>query len=126
MGRASCTNHGHPLLPGITDTGAAAQLVRFDFGVPYDRPSSIDVAVEVADALNLSGPLFSSGGSFHFVSDQVVSDTQLSRVLARAQLVSPLIDSRWVSHQLIDGESRLRISTDTERNTVPHRLVTFR
>lgn len=106
----------------MTD-GRSASLVLLDFGLPASVLSSLEVAIDVVDALGVSGALFTSGRSFHFVSGQVAEPDEMRAVLARAQLLSPLIDARWVSHQLIDGESRLRISTDVERNPVPHRLV---
>lgn len=106
-----------------TSNGQTGHLLLLDFGIPHTGESSVAAAFDVLDALRLSGSLFASGRSFHFVSAEVVTSREMRQVLARAQLLSPLIDARWVSHQLIDDECRLRISTDVERNTKPHQLV---
>lgn len=72
-------------------------------------------AVDALRALGLRGLLFMSGRSYHFYGAEPATPTQLVVMLARAQLLSPIIDSRWVSHQLIDGRCGLRISTDSEK-----------
>ena len=106
-----------------TADGRTRHLVLLDFGMPATWTSSTDAACEVVQALGLSGALFTSGRSFHFVSAAVATRDEMHATLARAQLLSPLIDTRWASHQLIDSECRLRISTDMERNTAPHQLI---
>jgi len=103
--------------------GTTAQLPMLDFGLDATASKSADAAVEALEELEVGGVLFTSGRSFHFLGDTLMSGDGMRRMLARAQLLSPLIDYRWVAHQLIDGESRLRISTDVERNPQPHRLV---
>lgn len=109
-----------------TSNGQTRHLLLLDFGIPHTGESSIAAAFDVLDALRLPGSLFASGRSFHFISAEVVTPREMRRVLAKAQLLSPLIDARWASHQLIDDECRLRISTDVERNTKPHQLVRIR
>jgi hypothetical protein len=73
------------------------------------------LALDAMNALGLSGLLFESGRSYHFYGAQPVPQSELVALLARAQLLSPIVDSRWVSHQLIDGRCGLRISTDSEK-----------
>jgi hypothetical protein len=74
-------------------------------------------------ALGLRGLLFESGRSFHFYGADPVTLPDLVSILGRAQLLSPIVDSRWVSHQLIDGRCALRISTDSEKTPVPLTFV---
>lgn len=105
------------------DDGTAAHLPMLDLGLPADDPQATSASVDALDALGMTGALFTSGRSFHFVADTLVALEEMVPMLARAQLLSPVIDSRWTAHQLIDGECRLRISTDVERDTAPHRLV---
>lgn len=89
-------------------------LPLLDLGVKLglDGQSS---AIDAMNALGLSGLLFESGRSYHFYGAQPVPLSDLVALLARAQLLSPIVDSRWVSHQLIDGRCGLRISTDSEK-----------
>lgn len=76
-------------------------------------------AIDALDALELRGLLFMSGRSYHFYGADPVTPPYLVALLGRAQLLSPVIDSRWVSHQLIDGRCGLRISTDSEKTPSP-------
>lgn len=76
-------------------------------------------AIDALRALGLRGLLFESGRSYHFYGADPVTQPHLVAILGRAQLLSPIIDSRWVSHQLIDGRCGLRISTDSERTPTP-------
>lgn len=103
--------------------GTSAHLPMLDLGLPATDPHSEAASVDALEALGLTGALFISGRSFHFVADALVAIDEMVPLLARAQLLSPVIDYRWTAHQLIDGECRLRISTDVERDTAPHRLV---
>lgn len=76
-------------------------------------------AIDALHALGLRGLLFESGRSYHFYGADPVTQPHLVAILGRAQLLSPIIDSRWVSHQLIDGRCGLRISTDSEKTPTP-------
>jgi hypothetical protein len=93
-------------------------LPLLDLGV---RPGSDGEAsaIDALHALGLRGLLFMSGRSYHFYGADPVTAPDLVAILGRAQLLSPIIDSRWVSHQLIDGRCGLRISTDSEKTPNP-------
>lgn len=93
-------------------------LPLLDLGV-QSGPDGQAAAVDAMEALGLNGLLFDSGRSYHFYGADPVTQPDLVTLLARAQLLSPIVDSRWVSHQLIDGTCGLRISTDTEKTPVP-------
>lgn len=103
--------------------GTVAQLPMLDLGLSAHTENGSESVLDALDELGVSGALLASGRSFHFVGDTLMDGRELRRMLARAQLLSPLVDYRWVAHQLIDGECRLRISTDVERNTQPHRFI---
>ncbi|WP_068056419.1 primase 1D-like protein [Nocardia xishanensis] len=81
------------------------------------------VAIEMLDELSLSGNLYRSGRSYHYFGATPVPTTVLTSILARAQLLGPLVDHRWISHQLINNRCALRVSTDTTRHTQAHVLV---
>ena len=103
---------------GIAGDDRRLHLPLLDLGVPCS-PHGQASAVDALEALGLSGLLFESGRSYHFYGAETVAQPDLVSVLARAQLLSPIVDSRWVSHQLIDGTCGLRISTDSEKTPAP-------
>lgn len=93
-------------------------LPLLDLGVK-PGPDGQAAALDSMQALGLRGLLFESGRSYHFYCADPVALPDLVAILARAQLLSPIIDSRWASHQLIDGRCGLRISTDSEKTPAP-------
>lgn len=93
-------------------------LPLLDLGVKPGRDGEAS-AIDALHALGLRGLLFISGRSYHFYGADPVTQPYLVALLGRAQLLSPIIDSRWVSHQLIDGRCGLRISTDSEKTPSP-------
>lgn len=93
-------------------------LPLLDLGVKRG-PDGQASAIDAVGSLGLRGLLFESGRSYHFYGAEPVTQKELVTILGRAQLLSPIIDSRWVSHQLIDGRCALRISTDSEKTPNP-------
>jgi hypothetical protein len=99
-------------------------LPMLDLGVPVG-PKGEAAAVDALESLNLFGLLFDSGKSFHFFSASLITGNELWALIGRAQLLAPIVDARWASHQLIDGRCSLRISTDVDRHPKAHRLVAY-
>jgi hypothetical protein len=60
-----------------------------------------------------------SGGSYHACGVTLVSDDQRIQMLAKALLVSPIVDARYVAHQLLQDSSSLRISRGGSAGKVP-------
>lgn len=107
----------------IQTTDGSGHLPMLDFSVPHSS-SADDIATEVATTLAIRGGyLLRSGTSYHLLGDYLHSWDESTDLLARAQLLSPLIDHRWAAHQLIDRFCALRISTDNSRHPVTHTLI---
>lgn len=106
-----------------TTAGEASHLPMLDMGAPVG-PAGAAACVDALKVLGLTGHLYESGRSYHFIADRPVSPDDFRVVLARAQLLSPVVDARWIAHQLIDGRAGLRVSTDTVRHMQPHTFVT--
>lgn len=106
-----------------TRAGLSWHLPMLDMGAPVGTAGAA-TCVDALVGLGLSGELYESGRSYHFIANRPVSPDEFRVVLARAQLLSPIVDARWISHQLIDGRAGLRISTDAVRHTTPHKFVT--
>lgn len=85
--------------------------------------AGLAACMDVLAQLDAHGAVFASGRSYHYVGDRLLPPRQMLDFLARAQLLSPIVDARWVTHQLIDGRCGLRISTDLERHQARHSLV---
>ncbi len=105
-------------------TGSGVQhLPMLDFSIPHSDVAD-DTAIDVAATLGIDGGyLLRSGTSYHLLGDRLLTWDESSDLLARAQLLSPLIDHRWGAHQLIDKFCALRISTDDSRHPVTHTLI---
>lgn len=106
----------------VTGDERELHLPLLDLGVKPTTEGQV-AAVDAMVALGLNGLLFESGRSYHFYGAEPVTSRQLVAILARAQLLSPIVDARWVSHQLIDGRCGLRISTDAEKTPFQPSLV---
>lgn len=102
--------------------GSAAHLPMLDLALAANEAND-SAAVAMLAELGLKGHLYASGSSYHFISSTPSDWPNTVKLLARAQLLGPLVDHRWISHQLIDGECSLRVSTDQERHKAEHILV---
>ncbi len=103
----------------VMSGGAVRQLPLLDFALPAGTPQSEVVAQQVVERLHVPGWLFRSGRSFHFYGGLVLSQNEWHAFLGRASLFSPLVDQRWIAHQLIEGCAALRISPGYERQIAP-------
>jgi hypothetical protein len=63
--------------------------------------------------------LLDSGGSYHACSVTLVSDEDRIQTLAKALLASPIVDARYVAHQLLQDSNSLRISRGGKADKVP-------
>jgi hypothetical protein len=107
----------------IATSEGERHLPMLDFSVPHGAMAD-DIATEVAITLGISGGhLLRSGTSYHLLVDYLLTWDESTDLLARAQLLSPLIDHRWAAHQLIDRHCALRISTDDSRHPTAHTLT---
>lgn len=89
--------------------GESAHVPMLDFRVePTD--ANLTLIEEVMGTLGMCGWICESGRSFHFYGDTLISSDGLSSFLGRSLLFMPLVDPRWVAHQLMEGQCSLRIS----------------
>jgi len=101
--------------------GMEAHLPLLDFSLP---PSSAnDTIVErIVVRLSQGGYLLDSGNSYHFYGNRLLDDSGYRKFLGAALLFSPLVDHRWIAHQLVEGAGALRISSGKNGSGLP-RLV---
>ena len=101
-----------------TTNGSEIHLHLLDLGMP-DRPGVIEAIRAGLDTLDIDGALVRSGRSYHFYGLRTSDWPDYTTFLARAALLSPLVDARWVLHQLIDGRGALRISSNHRDTHIP-------
>lgn len=79
---------------------------------PVASEGNLTVAIAAMRALKPGpGLLLQSGKSYHYYSTQLFTQAELVRFLARAMLLGPIVDVRWVAHQIIEGACALRIGS---------------
>lgn len=99
--------------------GLIGHLNFLDFHCPVSE-QNLELVRRVCRQLMASGfVLLDSGGSYHACSVSIVSDEERMRTLASAILVSPVVDARYVAHQLLQDSSSLRISSGGSLDKIP-------
>lgn len=90
--------------------GAQMHIPMLDFSLKA-RLQGADVTVRRAGkALGVPGELSSTGRSYHFFGLQGMGEEAWRNFMARALLLAPITDERWIAHQLIAGYAGLRVS----------------
>lgn len=89
-------------------------LPLLDFHIPVS-PENIEISKNVLKHLGLKGYLLDSGKSYHFIGSMFLDENSFKDILYKALLFTPIIDRAWISHQLIQGYSCLRITKKYER-----------
>lgn len=98
--------------------GKDRYMPMLDFTSKAVRPGSESTVRAAAEVLDTAGILCASARSFHFYGRQLVSRERQLEFWARALLLTPIIDERWIAHQIRGQVGALRISAN-ERGIVP-------
>lgn len=114
QGRDALAVLSRVLLP----SGEERYLPMLDFTSKSDLVGSAATVQAAVEVLELPGLLVSSGRSFHFYGSRLVTKEEQIDFWARALLLTPIVDERWIAHQLRAGEAALRISPN-EKGNVP-------
>ncbi len=89
-------------------------FLMLDFSVKERWIGATQSAVGAIRALGTPGTILSSGRSFHFIGDNLATWEDYSRFLYRALLLVPLVDERWIAHQLLARTATLRVSPNSQ------------
>lgn len=107
--------YGLQLLPNlginskvILNDNQIMHIPMIDFRVPFSDSRTKIVSV-ICSELGQKGYIMNSGKSYHFIGNRPVKYEELISFLGRALLYSPLVDTTWIGHQLIDGSATLRL-----------------
>jgi hypothetical protein len=95
-----------------------AHFPMLDFRI---RPTTDNLksAIGVAKQLGVRGVILDSGRSYHFYGNDLITPDQLRVFLATASLFTPIVDYRWIAHQLIEGTCALRVSAGVTGQILP-------
>jgi hypothetical protein len=63
--------------------------------------------------------VFSSGESYHALGLYTLRETEFRDFLTRSLLFAPIVDARYVAHQLLEGACALRLSNSHEKPDRP-------
>jgi hypothetical protein len=94
----------------VCTDGVVRHIPQIDFHCP-ESAATTELVLSVLNALRLRGYLLASGKSFHFYGIELLAENELTRFLGRVLLFSPIVDRAWISHQLIEGQTALRLSS---------------
>jgi hypothetical protein len=65
------------------------------------------------------GVLLDSGRSYHYYGLELLDEREWLAFMGRSLLLTPLVDTRYIAHRLIDDYGRLRISTSKNKPNMP-------
>lgn len=84
-----------------------------------ESESNLCVVKTVISQLGLSGFIAKSGGSYHFYGSDLIVERELIEILGKSLLFSPIVDHRWIGHQIVERACGLRISPGKEYTWCP-------
>lgn len=113
-GRDSVALQSHVTL----ENGDDRFIPMLDFTSKATRPGSGATVHAAAQVLKTDGLLCTSARSFHFYGQRLVTQTEQLDFWARALLLTPIVDERWIAHQIRSQVGALRFSPN-EQGVVP-------
>lgn len=101
-------NIGINSLVQVIETGLF-HLPMLDFHISISHKNT-KMIMQICRQLGLNkGFILNSGNSYHFIGKQLITEDKLIDTLSRALLYGPIVDTRWIAHQLIERSCTLRI-----------------
>lgn len=89
--------------------GSSRHIPLLDFKVPSKQGHDKLVA-DCIKSMGLSGYMLDSGKSYHFIGNNLVSESELINLLAKFVLLDPISDKAWAAHQIIERSASLRVN----------------
>jgi len=63
--------------------------------------------------------VLASGVSYHAIGTELVNDAGLRSYLTRSLFFAPIVDTRYVAHQMLEGACALRLSSSVDKPNLP-------
>lgn len=106
----ACPSNLILFLSRVTAQGAEWHVPMMDFRLAashYNHVSARAIARKLGP-----GALVISGSSYHYYGRFLLDESHMSAWLLRAQLIGRFVDTRWITHQLIDECCALRVTAN--------------
>lgn len=94
-------------------------LPLLDFHCPESAENDrlvTDVCLEIFQTPVL---VLASGASYHAIGTELVNDAGLRAYLIRSLFFAPIVDTRYVAHQMLEGACALRLSSSVDKPNLP-------
>lgn len=105
--------------------GGFAHLPLVDFCLAA-TPDNQQVMIAAARRLGLKhAAVLESGRSYHVYGFDLMTEPEWARFLARALLLTPIVDVRYIAHRLLARRSVLRINSSVAKPEVPLVVAAF-
>lgn len=113
------------LSSGVTlSDGSRRHIPMLDFHIPANDVTYATV-VKCINSLDVGKfAIVDSGKSFHAYGMSLLDASGLRKFLSRALLLSPIVDTRYIAHQLRDNQCKLRVAATPRKPTEPRVLGT--
>jgi hypothetical protein len=95
------------------------QLPLMDFHCPESAENDRLVSEVCGQLFRHAALIFSSGESYHALGLEPMDEQAFPVFLTRSLLFAPIVDARYVAHQLLEGACALRLSSSTEKPNQP-------
>jgi hypothetical protein len=95
------------------------QLPLLDFHCPESTSNDRLVSDVCSQLYRGTAFVFSSGESYHALGVQSVDEYGFRDFLTRSLLFAPIVDARYVAHQLLEGACALRLSNSVDKPNRP-------
>jgi len=102
-----------------TQDGSFMHLPMMDFRLEPSPSSLLRVATALNQIRLKDGAILESGRSYHYVGFSLFTEGDWLRFLAKNLLLSPLTDSRYIAHRMLEGVGSLRITSCPRKPQVP-------
>jgi hypothetical protein len=102
--------------------GSCRHIPMLDFHIPANDASYATV-VKCLNSLAVGKfAIVNSGKSFHAYGMSLLDASGLKDFLSRALLLSPIVDTRYIAHQLCGNQCKLRVVATSRKPTEPRVL----
>ena len=101
------------------EDGSICHIPMTDFRAPPGAANLRSVKRALGLIGDRSGVLLRSGRSYHYYGFRLLSEDGQTDFLAKALLLAPLVDTRYIAHRLLERNCVLRIGASHRKPEVP-------
>jgi hypothetical protein len=99
--------------------GSTAHIPMMDFRCKPSPENQQKVESSLRGIGQKRGYVLESGRSYHYYGLDLMDETSWIQFMGKCLLVSPLVDSRYIAHRLMEGKCALRVSTSSRHPRCP-------